>query len=52
MILITPKCPFNFLEHREEAMGSNVGLQLYHPIEEPSLSWISPVTNRFRLIEQ
>ena len=52
MIIITPKCPFNFLEHHEEALWGNVCFQLHHPIEKPAVSWISPVTNRFRFIQQ
>lgn len=52
MIIITPKRPFNFLEHREEAMWSNVCFQLHHPVEKPSCTWISPVTNWFGFVEQ
>ncbi len=52
MIIITPKCPFNFLEHREEAMWSNVCFQLHHPVQKPSRTWISPVPNWFGFVKQ
>ena len=51
MVVIAPERTFNFLERFQEAVRGDVGLQLHHSVEKPFLSWIGPVTNRFRLVQ-